>query len=96
MDALALLGKGLITLLIFLLNIYCWIIVASALISWVLLPPTNPIVRFLRFVTEPVLNPCRHLLYRILPFSWRRFNFSPVLAIILVQLVILLLRIFSG
>lgn len=84
-------GYYLISVLVLLLNVYSWIIVAAALISWVLLPPTNPVVRFLRFVTEPVLNPCRQLLYRMLPFSWRRFDFSPLLALLLVQLVIRLL-----
>ena len=38
-----------------LLNIYMWIIIARALISWVNPDPYNPIVRFLYRATEPVL-----------------------------------------
>jgi YggT family protein len=42
------------------INIYIWIIIARALISWVSPDPYNPIVRFLYRVTEPVLRPVRH------------------------------------
>lgn len=39
----------------FALSIYIWVIIASAVISWVNADPYNPIVRFLRQVTEPLL-----------------------------------------
>jgi YggT family protein len=38
-----------------LLEIYKWIIIISALLSWVNPDPYNPIVRFLHQITEPVL-----------------------------------------
>ena len=41
------------------LNIYMWIIIARAVLSWVNPDPFNPIVRFLHRVTEPVLRPVR-------------------------------------
>jgi YggT family protein len=41
------------------LSIYMWIIIISALITWVNPDPYNPIVRFLYSVTEPVLRPIR-------------------------------------
>lgn len=85
------LGTLLLIVIIQILRIYVWAVIAAALISWVFLPPTNPIVRFLRFITEPVLNPCRQLLYRVLPFRWRRIDLSPVLAILLIQLLIMIL-----
>ncbi len=44
------------------LTIYMWIIIISALISWVNPDPYNPIVRFLYSVTEPVLRPIRQRL----------------------------------
>lgn len=43
-----------------LLTIYMWIIIISALISWVNPDPYNPIVRFLYAVTDPVLRPIRN------------------------------------
>ncbi len=44
------------------LNIYTWVIIIAALISWVNPDPYNPIVRFLYRVTEPVLRPIRRRL----------------------------------
>jgi YggT family protein len=41
------------------LTIYMWIIIISALLSWVNPDPYNPIVRFLYSVTEPVLRQIR-------------------------------------
>ena len=66
-----------------LLNLYMWIIIASALISWVTPDPYNPIVRLLRQVTEPVLSPIR----RILPTYQTGIDFSPLVVIILIQFI---------
>ncbi|MCG6553404.1 MAG: YggT family protein [Candidatus Magnetominusculus sp. LBB02] len=41
------------------LGAYMWIIIVSALISWVNPDPYNPIVRFLYLATEPLLRPIR-------------------------------------
>ena len=41
------------------LTIYMWIVIISALISWVNPDPYNPIVRFLFSVTEPVFATVR-------------------------------------
>lgn len=43
------------------LNIYMWIIIIRALISWVNPDPYNPIVQILTKMTEPVLRPIRKL-----------------------------------
>jgi YggT family protein len=42
------------TVIYWALEIYWWIVIARALISWVNPDPYNPIVRFLYRVTEPV------------------------------------------
>ncbi len=42
-----------------LLSIYMWIMIISALISWIKPDPFNPIVRFLHAATDPVLRPIR-------------------------------------
>src|SRR5437867_2892050 len=47
-----------------LLELYFWIVLIAALLSWVNPDPRNPIVRFLYSVTEPVL----YWLRRRLPF----------------------------
>jgi YggT family protein len=43
----------------FVINIYMYIIIARAILSWVNPDPYNPIVRFLYQVTEPVLSRVR-------------------------------------
>jgi len=68
------------------LNLYMWIIIARAVISWVNPDPYNPIVRFLNTITEPVLYPIR----RRLPIHLGGIDFSPILVI----LVIIFLRFF--
>lgn len=45
-----------------LLELYTWVIIIAAIISWVNPDPYNPIVRFLHRVTAPVLNPVRRML----------------------------------
>jgi YggT family protein len=60
------------------LNLYMWIIIARALISWVNPDPYNPIVRFLISATEPVL----YFIRRKLPGSFGGIDFSPVIAIL--------------
>ena len=58
------------------IQIYIYIIIARALISWVSPDPYNPIVRFLYRATEPVLRPVRELL----PSS--QIDFSPMIVIL--------------
>lgn len=67
-----------------LLNAYSWVIIAAALITWVSPDPRNPIVMFLRQVTEPVLAPVRRLLP---PWKTGGLDFSPLIVIIAIQFV---------
>ena len=67
-----------------LLDIYSWIIIAAALISWVSPDPRNPIVMFLRQVTEPVLNPVRRLLP---PWKTGGLDLSPLIVLLLIQFI---------
>lgn len=62
------------------LNIYMWVIIISALISWVNPDPYNPIVRFLYSVTDPVLRPIRNIIgYRLGPI-----DISPMIIILII------------
>ena len=67
-----------------LLDIYSWIIIAAALISWVSPDPYNPLVQFLRRATEPVLRPIRRLLA---PYQ-AGLDFSPLVAFLIIQFVL--------
>jgi YggT family protein len=58
-----------------LLWMYWWIVLGSVIVSWVNADPYNPIVRFLRTVTEPVFYRIR----RALPFIvFQGFDLSPI------------------
>lgn len=76
---------GLINLLMNVLHIYSFIIIAAALISWVQPNPYNPIVQFLRRVTEPVLRPVRRL---VPPEKLGGLDISPLIVLVVIEYVI--------
>ncbi len=65
------------------LNIYIWILVARAIISWVNPDPYNPIVRFLYRVTEPVLRPVRNML----PLQGIGLDLSPMIVLLVIYVL---------
>ena len=67
-----------------LLGLYSWVIIAAALITWGSPDPRNPIVMFLRQVTEPVLTPVRRFLP---PWKTGGLDFSPLIVILAIQFV---------
>lgn len=65
-------------------NIYTFIVIARALVSWVNPDPYNPIVRFLHNATDPVL----YRLRRLLPFLQAgSFDFSPIALLLLLSVL---------
>lgn len=64
----------------FILNSLWFIILLSALVSWVNADPYNPIVRFLTGVTEPLLRPIR----KYVPPIGGRVDISPLILILIV------------
>ena len=63
----------------YVLNIYMWIIIIRALLSWVNPDPYNPIVRFLYQITEPVLDQVR----KRLPYIGG-IDISPIIVIFII------------
>ena len=64
------------------LTLYFWVIVIAALMSWVRPDPYNPVVRFLRAVTDPVFDRVR----RWFPFlTIGGMDLSPIVVILAVQ-----------
>jgi YggT family protein len=59
-----------------------WIIIISALISWVNPDPYNPIVRFLHSVTDPVLRPIRKRLGMAMGI-----DISPLIVILIIMFI---------
>lgn len=64
-------------------QVYIFIVVARALISWVGPDPYNPIVRFLNRATDPVLDRLR----KLLPLQFGGIDLSP-LALLLALYVV--------
>jgi len=62
------------------LNIYMWVIIIRALLSWVNPDPYNPIVQFLTRVTEPVLRPVR----KLVPAYRLGIDISPLIVILII------------
>ena len=66
------------------LTLYFWVVIISALLSWVNPDPYNPIVRILRNLTEPVFYRIR----RWLPFTYMGgMDFSPIVLLLAIQFV---------
>ncbi|MDZ7759980.1 MAG: YggT family protein [Desulfovermiculus sp.] len=64
------------------LTLYFWVIIISAILSWVNPDPYNPIVRFIRSLTEPAF----HLVRRWLPFTFvGGLDLSPIVILLLIQ-----------
>ena len=62
------------------LEVYKWVVIIAALISWVNPDPYNPIVRLLHAVTEPAFRPIRRIIgYRLGPI-----DISPLIVILVI------------
>lgn len=64
-------------------QIYIYIVIGRALVSWVSPDPYNPIVRFLYNATEPVLGRLR----RLLPLEFGGFDLSPIVLLLALEIV---------
>lgn len=66
------------------LTLYFWIVIISAVISWVNPDPYNPIVRILRNLTEPVFARIR----RWIPFVViGGIDLSPIVVLLAIQFI---------
>lgn len=67
-----------------LLNLYFWIVIIAAVLTWVRPDPYNPIVRTLRLLTEPVFYRVR----KWLPFTYTNgLDFSPIVVLLSIELL---------
>jgi YggT family protein len=65
-----------------LLQLYSIVILARVLMSWVNIDPYSPLARTIYDLTEPVLAPVRNMLPQT-----GMFDFSPVIVLILLQVL---------
>jgi YggT family protein len=64
------------------IDLYTIVVFVAVIVSWVRLPPSNPVVRYTRMLTEPLLAPLR----RIIP-PVGGLDFSPWVLLILLRIV---------
>jgi len=81
--------NGVIGIFSSLISVYTWVVIIRVLISWINPDPYNPIVQFLRGVTDPALDGLR----RFVPnFLWSTgLDFTPLILILLLQVVVMAL-----
>ena len=71
-----------VTFLEMLLNVLSIAILVRVLLTWFPVDPSNPIIRILYDVTEPILAPIRKVIPRI-----GMFDLSPIAAMLLIQFI---------
>jgi len=71
-----------LTFLSMLLNILSIAILVRVLLTWFPIDPSNPIIRILYDVTEPILAPFRRVIPRI-----GMFDLSPIAAMLVIQFI---------
>ena len=64
-----------------LLQAYIWVVIIRALISWVNPDPWNPIVQTLNRLTDPLLEPIRRKLFRMMGYGGIGIDVSPLILI---------------
>ena len=70
-----------VTIIISIISLYKWVIIISALLSWVQPDPYNPIVQMLYRLTEPAYAFVR----RYIPTVFGGMDLSPVIIIFALQ-----------
>ncbi len=71
-----------------LLNVYMYLIIGRAIISWVNPDPYNPIVNFLYTATEPVMRIAR----KIIPPIGGTLDISPIIVLVLIYFIRILVN----
>ena len=62
-------------------NVYTWIIIAAALVSWVKPDPSSPVVQLLYRLTEPVYSFIR----RYIKTEFNGIDFAPLIVLLALQ-----------
>jgi YggT family protein len=71
-----------VNFVVILFRILSYAIIIRALMSWFPVAPTNPIVRLLDDVTEPILAPLRRIVPRL-----GMMDITPIVALVLLQVL---------
>jgi YggT family protein len=72
-----------------LINVYIWVIIITAMLSFVNPDPYNPIVQFLHRVTQPAYS----LVRRYIPTNFNGIDLAPLVIVISLQILIVLFNV---
>ena len=64
-----------------LLQAYIWVVIIRSLISWVNPDPWNPIVQMLGRLTDPLLEPIRRKVFKMMGYGGIGIDLSPLILI---------------
>ena len=87
MSAIIEIIQGIGGIFISLINVYIWVIIITALLSFVNPDPYNPIVQFLYRVTNPAYSFVR----RFMRTDMSGLDFAPLIIIIGLQVIVVIL-----
>jgi len=79
--------QGLGGIFIGLINIYIWVLIVTALLSFVNPDPYNPIIQFLYRITNPAYSALR----RFIKTDFNGLDLAPLIIIIALQVLIVIL-----
>ena len=79
---------GLGSIVVNLINIYIWVVIIAALLTWVNPDPHNPIVQILHRLTEPAYRLTR----RYIPTVFNGIDLAPLIIVIALQVVMVLIQ----
>jgi len=87
MSALIEIIQGIGGIFISLINVYIWVIIITALLSFVHPDPYNPIVQFLYRIT----NPAYSFIRRFMRTDINGLDFAPLIIIVALQVIVVVL-----
>lgn len=79
---------GIGSIFLTLLNLYIWVIIIAALITWVNPDPRNQLVQILYRLSEPAYSFVR----RYIPTIFNGIDLAPLIIVIILQVVMLFLK----
>ena len=80
---LSTLFSAIANILSIIVNVYTWIVIAAALISWVKPDPSSPVVQLLYRLTDPVYSFIR----RYIKTEFNGIDFAPLIVLLALQLI---------
>lgn len=79
---------GIGSIFLTLINVYIWVIIIAALITWVNPDPRNQLVQILHRLSEPAYR----LVRRYIPTIFNGIDLAPLIIVVLLQIIMVLFK----